>query len=165
MGTGRPAKSREWGPGSTGVHRPRKPRKGSGEEPKQLRGGRSTFFAPCSSSTPSPITMYTAFLPNLCIILSKQLSFPEEGEGGEKLVRHREWRVRRRLSLCWVHCPPKGQVFIISPSSNRGSQCCHPHVTDNNRRRREVQWPAPGDAAEEAVQGFAAALESMQLSG
>lgn len=37
-----------------------------------------TFFAPCSSSTPSPITTYTTFLPNLWIILSKQLSFPNE---------------------------------------------------------------------------------------
>lgn len=35
-----------------------------------------TFFAACSSSTPSPITTYTTFLPNLCIIRSKQLSFP-----------------------------------------------------------------------------------------
>lgn len=61
-----------------------------------------TFFAPCSSSTPSPITMYTAFLPNLCIILSKQLSFPEQHKRryiflsghtpqAEVIFRHRTW--------------------------------------------------------------------------
>lgn len=45
---------------------------------KRHQGGTLTFFAPCSSSTPSPMTTYTTFLPNLWIILSKQLSFPNE---------------------------------------------------------------------------------------
>lgn len=35
-----------------------------------------TLAAACSSSTPSPITTYTTFLPNLCIMRSKQLSLP-----------------------------------------------------------------------------------------
>lgn len=41
-------------------------------------GGRGsiTFLAACSSSTPSPTTTYTTFLPNLCIMRSKQLSLP-----------------------------------------------------------------------------------------
>lgn len=38
--------------------------------------GSITFLAACSSSTPSPTTTYTTFLPNLCIMRSKQLSFP-----------------------------------------------------------------------------------------
>lgn len=45
---------------------------------KKHQWGTLTFFAPCSSSTPSPMTTYTTFLPNLWIILSKQLSFPNE---------------------------------------------------------------------------------------
>lgn len=42
------------------------------------RPGPITFLAACSSSAPSPTTTYTTFLPNLCIMRSKQLSFPAE---------------------------------------------------------------------------------------
>jgi hypothetical protein len=49
----------------------------------QARRPHSTFLAPCSSSAPSPITMYTALRPNRCMILSKQLSFPAQSEGRE----------------------------------------------------------------------------------
>lgn len=52
--------------------------------------GSITFLAACSSSTPSPTTTYTTFLPNLCIMRSKQLSFPaktqikkKKTQGGE----------------------------------------------------------------------------------
>lgn len=49
--------------------------------------GSITFLAACSSSTPSPTTTYTTFLPNLCIMRSKQLSFPAKTQIKKKNTR------------------------------------------------------------------------------
>lgn len=86
------------------------------EEAGSLWGcGSITFLAACSSSTPSPITTYTTFLPNLCIMRSKQLSFPAKKQINKgRKEGHMVRGVRVQKSFVYL----AGCMLFILPIAN-----------------------------------------------
>lgn len=88
--------------------------------------GSITFLAACSSSTPSPTTTYTTFLPNLCIMRSKQLSFPAKTQinrgrkEGHKVRGVRVQKLFVYLAGCMLFILPIANHNICNVSAKTG---------------------------------------------
>jgi hypothetical protein len=120
-------------------------------------GGSITFLAACSSSTPSPITTYTTFLPNLCIMRSKQLSFPakkqnkqggrkEGGGDGQKGTSGEREVVFTWLAACSSSLPSPTTTYVtLVPKRDtiRSKQLSFPG--DKHMASTSVLWRSDGD--------------------